>query len=44
MPLPFSSITNKFYFYIQFYVSAHLADDLNQNESKINTPVDTHYT
>ena len=29
---------------VQSGVPPHLADDLNQNDSKINTLIDTHYT
>lgn len=34
----------QFQVYVQFYVSLHLVDDLKQDDWKINTTIDTHYT
>lgn len=42
--LPWSINSLQFQVYVQFYVSPHLVDDLKQDDWKINTTIDTHYT
>lgn len=37
-------VSLQFQVYVQFYVSPHLVDDLKQDDWKINTTIDTHYT